>query len=64
MKIWQAILLVTLAGVAGCGQQAPIQSNVIVQRGEVVLRQPSAPDQPFIEVSFLGAINLEYDDNS
>ena len=49
MKIWQAILWATLAGVAGCGHQSPIQSNVIVERGEVVLRQPSAPDKPFIE---------------
>jgi hypothetical protein len=49
MKIWQAILWATLAGVAGCGHQSPIQSNVIVERGEVVLRKSSAPDKPFIE---------------
>jgi hypothetical protein len=46
MKLWQGIGVMALAG---CGQQTSIQQNVVVQRGEVVLRVAAAPEQPFIQ---------------
>ena len=49
MKLWQGISVMALAGWAGCGQQTQIQSNVIVQRGEAVMRVAAAPEQPFIQ---------------
>ena len=49
MKLWQGISVAAWVGMVGCGNQSPIQSNIIVQRGEVVLRTPSLPQQPFIE---------------
>ena len=49
MKLWQGIGVMALAGWAGCGQQASIQQNVVVQRGEAVLRVAAAPEQPFIQ---------------
>ncbi len=49
MKLWQGIIVIALAGLAGCGHQAPIQQNVVVQRGEAVIRQTAAPEQPFIQ---------------
>jgi hypothetical protein len=49
MKLWQGIGVMALAGLAGCGQQATIQSNVVVQRGEAVMRVAAAPEQPFIQ---------------
>ena len=49
MKLWQGISVTALVGIVGCGNQSPIQSNIIVQRGEVVLRVSSVPKQSFIE---------------
>ena len=49
MKLWQGIGVMALAGLAGCGQQTSIQQNVVVQRGEAVLRVAAAPEQPFIQ---------------
>ena len=49
MRLWQGISVMALAGLAGCGQHAQIQSNVVVQRGEAVMRVAAAPEQPFIQ---------------
>ena len=49
MKLWQGIIVIVLVGLAGCGHQAPIQQNVVVDRGEAVMRQAAAPEQPFIQ---------------
>ena len=49
MKLWQGIIVIALAALAGCGHQVPIQQNVVVQRGEAVIRQAAAPEQPFIQ---------------
>ena len=49
VKLWQGIIVIALAGLIGCGHQAPIQQNVVVERGEAVMRQAAAPEQPFIQ---------------
>ncbi|MBC8326123.1 MAG: DUF3299 domain-containing protein [Verrucomicrobia subdivision 3 bacterium] len=49
MKLWQGISVMALVGLAGCGQQTQVRSNVIVQRGEAVMRVAAAPEQPFIQ---------------
>jgi hypothetical protein len=49
MKLWHGVSVVALAGLLGCGHQAPIHQNVVVKRGEAVARQPADPEQPFIQ---------------
>tara|TARA_B100001939_G_scaffold330574_1_gene327841 strand:+ start:637 stop:1335 length:699 start_codon:yes stop_codon:yes gene_type:complete len=48
MNAWQGIGVLAAISWIGCSQQAPIQQNVKVERGEVVLREP-AQTEPFIE---------------
>ena len=51
MRIWQTAVLkiVIILVAAACTDQAPIQKNVKVERGEVVLRVPNPEPEPFIE---------------
>ena len=51
MNYWyqRGLLAFTLLIALGCADQVPIQSNVKVERGEVILRKVKAEPKPFIE---------------
>ena len=51
MKIWQTagLMIVIVFIAAACTDQVPIQKNVKVERGEVVLRVSNPGPEPFIE---------------
>ena len=51
MKIWQTagLMIVIVLIAAACTDQVPIQKNVKVERGEVVLRVSNPGPEPFIE---------------